>query len=92
MVLTLVQNLIESHPEGFKFQIVFNNFFTTDRLFRELREWGVGAYGTAKAGSGMPKPYVYMREVTSKEKDYGELINTVSRGINFVTFIDKKAV
>jgi hypothetical protein len=92
MVLTLVQNLIESHPEGFKFQIVFDNFFTTDRLFRELREWGVGAYGTAKAGSGMPKPHIYMREVTSKEKDYGEVINTVSRGINFVTFVDKKAV
>jgi hypothetical protein len=40
----------------------------------------------------MPKPHVYMREVTSKEKDYREVINTVSRGINFVTFVDQKAV
>jgi Transposase IS4 len=92
MVLTLVEHLLKSHPEGFKFQIAFDNFFTTDKLFRELREWGVGAYGTAKAGSGMPAPHVRMREVATKERHYGESMNTVGRGINFVTFVDKKAV
>jgi hypothetical protein len=79
MILTPLQSLLESHLEGFKFH------------FRELREV-VGGYGTAKAGSGIPKPHVYMREVTSKKKDYVETINTVSRGvsINYTTLSTSK--
>jgi hypothetical protein len=92
MVLTLVEQLLDSHPDGFRFQIAFDNFFTTTRLFTELRAWGVGAWGTAKAGSGMPKPHVFLSQVASKENNYGEIVNTVGRGINFVTFIDQGAV
>jgi hypothetical protein len=33
-----------------------------------------------------------MREVASKEKNYGEVINTTGQGINFVSFVDKKVV
>jgi Transposase IS4 len=91
MVLTLIDDLRKAHPDS-KFTVVFDNFFTTDKLFKELREWGVGAYGTAKAGSGMPKPHIRMREVASKEKNYGEMINTTGQGINFVSFVDKKVV
>jgi hypothetical protein len=91
MVVTLVDDLCEAHPDA-KFTVVFDNFFTTDRLFKELREWGVSAYGTVKAGSGMPKPHIRMREVASKEKNYGEIINTTGQGINFVSFVDKKVV
>jgi Transposase IS4 len=91
MVLTLVDDLCQAHP-GSKFSVVFDNFFTTTRLFKELREWGIGAYGTAKAGSGMPIPHIRMREVASKEKNYGEIINTTGQGINYVSFVDKKVV
>lgn len=52
MVLTLVEAMIESHPPGYRYQVVFDNFFSTTRLYDELRSWGVGAYGTAKKGSG----------------------------------------
>jgi Transposase IS4 len=91
MVLTLIDDLRRAHPDS-KFSVVFDNFFTTTRLFKELREWGIGAYGTAKAGSGMPAPHVRMREVASKEKNYGEIINTTGQGINYVSFVDKKVV
>jgi hypothetical protein len=92
MVLTMVEQLLESQPEGFKFQIAFDNFFTTTRLFTELRAWGVGAFGTAKAGSGMPKPHLFLDKVCTKEKNYGEMVNTVGNGINYITFVDQGAV
>jgi hypothetical protein len=92
MVLTLVEQLLDSHPEGFRFQIAFDNFFTTTRLFTELRAWGVGAFGTAKAGSGMPKAHLLLDRVCSKERNYGEIVNTVGKGVNFITFIDQGAV
>jgi Transposase IS4 len=94
MVLTLVESMLKSQPQGFQFQVVFDNFFTTTRLFDELRSWGVGAFGTAKAGSGIPKPHIMIDKVATKEKNYGEVVNTViSRGnINCITFIDNGAV
>jgi hypothetical protein len=91
MVLTLVEQLLTSHPE-LKFIIVFDNFFTSTRLFEELRSWGVGAYGTAKAGSGMPAPHIVIDKVATKERHYGEVANTVGKGVNFVTYVDNGAV
>jgi hypothetical protein len=94
MVLTLIESMLKSQPQGFKFQVVFDNFFSTTRLFDELRSWGVGAFGTAKAGSGMPRPHIIIDKVATKEKNYGEVVNTVvSNGrVNCVTFIDNGAV
>jgi hypothetical protein len=55
---------------------------------------GFGAYGTAKAGSGMPAPLVMMREMATKERNYGKIIDTIGRDgkINYITFIDQGAV
>jgi hypothetical protein len=94
MVLTIVEALVESHPPRFRFQVVFDNFFSTTRLFNQLREWGIGAYGTAKKGSGMPLPHILLDTIATKERDYGEIVNTVvSEGrINCITFIDQGAV
>jgi hypothetical protein len=94
MVLTLVKAMIESHPPTFRFQVVFDNFFSTTRLFDQLREWGVGAYGTAKKGSGMPLPHILLNSVATKERNYGEVVNTVvlAGRINCITFIDQGAV
>jgi hypothetical protein len=91
LVLTLIDRLVESNPD-IKFEMVFDNFFTTHRLFTELKLRGIGAYGTAKAGSGVPKPHLALRSLTSKEKDYGEQVNTVYGEVNCTTFIDQKAV
>jgi hypothetical protein len=93
-VLTLVEAMLKSQPEGFQFQVIFDNFFTTTRLFDELRTWGVGAFGTAKSGSGIPKPHITVDKVATKEKNYGEVVNTVvSNGrVNCITFIDNGAV
>jgi Transposase IS4 len=93
VVLTLVKRLLASHPPNTKFRIAFDNFFTSHKLYEELRHWDVGAFGTAKAGSGMPRPHVRMREVCTKEVNYGEIVNTIGKGgVNFVTFVDQKAV
>jgi hypothetical protein len=50
VVLTLVDRLREAHP-SLPFTVVTDNFFTTHKLFSELREWGVGAFGTTKQGT-----------------------------------------
>jgi Transposase IS4 len=93
MVLTLVERLLATQPKGNRFQIVFDNFFTSTRLFTELRAWGVSAYGTARAGSGMPKPHIVMDKVCSKERNYGEVVNSVGKhGVNFITYVDQGAV
>jgi hypothetical protein len=65
-----------------------DNFFTTHKLFRELRHRGVAAYGTAKAGSGIPLQQVLLRECTDKALDYGLYYNSVFDGVNHVTFIN----
>jgi hypothetical protein len=90
-VLTLVEAVLATQPEGHRFQIVFDNFFTSTRLFDELRAWGIGAYGTARAGT-MTAPHLAMDLIASKEKHYGEIINTVGKGINYITYIDQDAV
>jgi Transposase IS4 len=48
MVLTLTELMFNRYSEGFQFQIAFNHFFSTTRLFEELRHWGIRAYRTAK--------------------------------------------
>jgi hypothetical protein len=91
LVLTLVDRLKESNP-GVSFEIAIDNFFTTHRLFTELKHRGVGAYGTAKAGSGMPDAHITLQGLTTKEKDYGKQVNTVCGEVNCMTFVDQKAV
>lgn len=77
MVPTLIESLLKSQPQSFQFQVVFDNFFTTTRLFNELRSWGTGGFGTAKAGSGIPRPHILVDKVATKEKNYGDVVNTV---------------
>ena len=72
--------------------LVCDNFFTTHKLFAELRHQGIGAYGTAKSGSGMPAQQVLLRECTDKATDYGLMVNSAFDGVNHVTFVDQKAV
>jgi hypothetical protein len=82
IVLTLVKTLLTSYLPETKFRIGFDNFFTSHRLYEELRHWGVGAFGTAKAGSGIPRLHIKMR-------NYGEIVNTIGKGsVNFITFVD----
>lgn len=55
VVLTLATQLQEQHPnEKLNLTLVCDNFFTTHKLFKELKARGIAAYGTAKSGSRMP--------------------------------------
>jgi hypothetical protein len=72
--------------------LVYDNFFTTHKLFKELRRRGVAAYGTVKSGSRMPAQQILLREYTDKLIDYGLICNSVFDGVNHVTFINQKAV
>jgi hypothetical protein len=86
-VLTLIEQIQEEHLELY-LTIACDNFFTTHKLFTELKSRGITAYGTAKAGSGMPAQQVRLRDYTSKKEDYGLLCNSVYDGVNHVTFVD----
>jgi Transposase IS4 len=93
VILTLIERLEAEHPnEVFHLTLACDNFFTTHKLFKELRERGISAYGTAKDGSGMPKQHIQLRDCTDKKTDYGLVCNSVFGGVNHVTFIDQKAV
>ena len=91
VVLTLIDRLREAHP-SLPFLVVINNFFTTHKLFSELREWGLGAFGIAKQGTLLPKEFEILRQCTSKEKNWGERYNLVKDGVNIYYYIDIKAV
>jgi hypothetical protein len=91
VVLTLITQLQEQHQD-LNLILACDNFFTTHKLFTELRSRGIAAYGTAKAGSGMPAQQVLLRDCTDKATDYGLLCNSVFNGVNHVTFVDQKAV
>jgi hypothetical protein len=90
-VLTLVKACFATQPRDHRFQIVFDNFFISTRLSEELREWGVSAYGTVRAGT-MTTPHLAMDKVCPKHKNYGEVINTVGKGVSYITYIDQDAV
>jgi hypothetical protein len=93
VVLTLATQLQEQHKgEKLSLTLACDNFFTTHKLFSELRYRGIAAYGTAKSGSGMPVQQILLRECTDKATDYGLLCNSVFNGVNHVTFVDQKAV
>ena len=93
VVLTQIEQLQEQHPnETLNLTLACDNFFTTHKLFAELKARGIAAYGTAKAGSGMPAQQVLLRDCTNKAMDYGLLCNSVYGGVNHVTFVDQKAV
>jgi transposase IS4-like protein len=92
VVLTLIDRFRERHPDRQHYMVVLDNFFTTHRLLSELKAWGFGAFGTAKKGAGIPKEHLYLRDVTTKEKDYGLQCNSVVEGVNCLTFVDQKAI
>ena len=93
VILTLIERLEAENPnEAIHLTLACDNFFTTHKLFTELRQRGIAAYGTAKDGSGMPKQHIQLRECTDKKSDYGLVCNSVFGGVNHVTFIDQKAV
>lgn len=78
VVLTLIKQLQENHPsETLNLTLACDNFFTTHKLFAELKTRGIAAYGTAKAGSGMPAQQILLRDCTDKATDYGLICNSV---------------
>jgi hypothetical protein len=61
VILNLVKSLLIRFPRLKPFYILhMNNFFTTRKLYDELYKQEVGANGTAKAGSDIPKELAYL--------------------------------
>jgi hypothetical protein len=91
VILNLIEQLQEQHPnDTLNLTLACDNFFTTNKLFYELRYRGIAPYGTAKAGSGMPAQQILLCECTDKSTDYGLQCNSVFDGVNHVTFVDQK--
>jgi Transposase IS4 len=68
-----------------------NNFFTTCELYNKLYKQEVGANGTAKAGSGIPKELAYLREAMIKQNDHEDWYNYVVGNVNCIGFYDMAA-
>lgn len=54
-----------------------DNFFTSVKLYKCLRALGIGACGTAKAGSGYPASLLALRDATTKKNNWGLKAYTV---------------
>ena len=52
----------------------------------------MGAFRTAKAGSGIPIELILLRDATIKKKNYSLMYNKVWEGINYLSFLDMKAI
>ena len=89
VVLDLAKSLLQRFPRPKPFYVLhLDNFFTTHALYSELYRLGIGANGTAKAGSGIPKELAYLRDTMTKEKDYREWFNYVIGNVNCIAFCD----
>jgi Transposase IS4 len=65
-----------------------DNFFTTCALYQELYEQGIGANGTANAGSGIPKELRYLRDAMTKQNNHGDWYNYVIGSVNCIGVYD----
>jgi hypothetical protein len=88
VVLTLIERLQADHPNLTYLILTYDNFFTTHKLFKELKTRGISAYGIAKDGSGILKQQIWLRDCTDKSTDYGLICNSVYGGVNHVTYVD----
>jgi hypothetical protein len=88
VVMTLAQRVQGQFPD-LQFGLALDNYFTTHRLYAELRAIGIPACGTAKEGSGIPREFALLKDCASKEKHYGRIWNVVlQEGVNHICFID----
>jgi Transposase IS4 len=89
VVLDLAHTLLKRFPRPTPFYVLhLDNFFTTRRLYQKLYELGIGANGTAKAGSGIPKELACLGDAMTKQKDHGEWFNYVIESVNCIAFCD----
>jgi Transposase IS4 len=89
VVLDLALSLSTRFPRSRPFYVLhIDNFFTTQRLYQELYKQGIGANGTTKAGSGIPKELCYLRDTLRKQNDHGAWYNYVVESVNCIAFCD----
>ena len=89
VVLDLAHSLLKRFPRPRPFYVLhLDNFFTTRKLYQELYELGIGANGTAKAGSGIPKELAYLRDAMTKQNNHREWFNYVISSVNCIAFCD----
>ncbi len=89
VVLDLAYSLLKRFPQPRPFYVLhLDNFFTTRALYQELYELGIGANGTAKAGSGIPKELACLGEAMTKQNNHGEWFNYVVDSVNCIAFCD----
>lgn len=67
----VVYRLCQSLPSDRGYVVFMDNFFTNVKLLKALKNIGIGARGTAKAGSGFPVELLQIRELSTKKKNWG---------------------
>lgn len=89
VVLDLAETLTTRFPRPSPFYVLhIDNFFTTRKLYEQLHSQGIGANGSAKAGSGVPRELVLLREVMPRQTDHGRNFNYVVGNVNCIAFCD----
>lgn len=64
----------------YQFNVYFDNYFTNTALFATLREYGIGACGTARRHQ-VPKELQVDKSIANKELDWNDLFGAVKDGV-----------
>jgi Transposase IS4 len=92
VILDLTTTLIQRFPQPAPFYVLhLDNFFTTRKLYERLYELGIGANGTAKLGSGIPKELALLRDLMTRQNHHGDWYNYIVGNVNCITFCDMAA-
>lgn len=81
IVLELVDRLRQHQPQ-LRYTVWIDNYFTSARLFSQLRDTGIGASGTVKnmeKGTGLDKRLVALRNQLKDSIGWGRLYAAISR-------------
>ena len=89
VVLDLAKTLLTRFGKSTPYYVLhLDNFFTRYTLYEELYARGIGANGTAKAGSGIPKELILLQDVMTKQINHEEWYNYVIGNVNCIAFCD----
>lgn len=90
LIMELTTAIQKRFPQKSPYIFHLDNFFTRRKLFQALFDRGIGANGTAKLGSGIPKELAYLKQkkLLKKEKHYGKSYNMVIGDVNCLAVCD----
>ncbi|CAB4067830.1 unnamed protein product [Lepeophtheirus salmonis] len=91
---SVIMNLVSKLPKvpDSNYHIVMDNFFTSPRLLRLLKENGIADTGTLRANRTENAPLVAIDEMKNGSRGKSDVVNDNKYNVNLVRWKDNKVV